>query len=111
MWATNSPSASGGITQYSILRFVIPFFSESAAPSRNSRTPRSPTPPPSAPAAATSSWHNPGRRPEPHGDDPGLLLAIEQFLHRRRLPFDTVQRLAEAALHEVLTELLDGPRL
>ena len=26
MWATNSPSAFGGITQYSIFRFVIPFF-------------------------------------------------------------------------------------
>jgi hypothetical protein len=26
VWATNSPSALGGITQYSILRFVMPFF-------------------------------------------------------------------------------------
>ena len=33
--APNSPSASGGITQYSIFRLVMPFFLASCAPSRD----------------------------------------------------------------------------
>ena len=35
MQATNSASCSGGITQYSILRFVMPFFLASCGPSRD----------------------------------------------------------------------------
>src|SRR5262249_52016402 len=48
------------------------------------------------------------RRAQARGDDPGLLLAAEQLLDRWRLALEPVERLPEAALHEPLTDVLDG---
>src|SRR5438477_9011503 len=59
MFATNSASWSGGITQYSILRLVMPFFLASCEPSRDKSTPPLPTPPVRRPTAAATTDHTP----------------------------------------------------
>ena len=110
MCATNSASASGGITQCSSFRRVIRFLSVRRMVSwltdstiASSTTRRA--------SSRNDQWGIALRgRPRTQGDDACLLVAVEQFRDRRRGPPLALQRPLEAFQHASLADALNRLR-
>jgi hypothetical protein len=104
MCATNSASAFGGITQYSIFRFFEGLADRLVADRvHDLQLHDLVRQQPQAPVGEPLGWW-----PQPQRDDLGLLLAVERLGARRVLAGLAVESDLKAQRHEPLADVLDG---
>src|SRR5438094_2380885 len=110
MWATHSASASGGMTQYALFRFVMPFFSR--APDRFVAHRVHDCP---CHDLACQQPQRPGvgalrRRTKSRRDDAGLLVARQPLLSGRLFTLNAVECFIASVLDESLAKSFNGSR-